>query len=205
MLNLLVARHGNTFDKGDVVLRVGRGTDLPLSTSGIVQAEKLGDFLKQRHPNLKQIFVSNLKRTQETAEYASKTMGIKTEPTAMDIFDEIDYGPDEGKPEEEVITRIGQVALNNWDVNAIPPPGWQVDPNKIIRQWQDFVKSLTKNHEDETILVITSNGIARFSYHILSNPEIFKTSQSLKLATGAISCFSYACGKWDCAYWNERP
>src|SRR5207245_776434 len=97
----------------------------------------------------------------------------------MDMFDEIDYGPDEGKPEAEVIARLGQTAISNWDSNAIPPPGWQVDPNKIIQQWQDFAKNLTKHNENETILVITSNGIARFSYHILPNPELFKGSQSL--------------------------
>ncbi|MFZ4686424.1 MAG: histidine phosphatase family protein [Hyphomonadaceae bacterium] len=35
---IFIVRHGNTFDKGDVVTRVGGRTDLPLSTSGSAQA-----------------------------------------------------------------------------------------------------------------------------------------------------------------------
>lgn len=38
---LIIVRHGNTFDKGDVVTRVGGRTDIPLSVSGRAQAESL--------------------------------------------------------------------------------------------------------------------------------------------------------------------
>jgi broad specificity phosphatase PhoE len=41
MARLFVVRHGNTFDAGDVITRVGGRTDLPLSASGKAQAEKL--------------------------------------------------------------------------------------------------------------------------------------------------------------------
>ena len=52
MLKLFVARHSNTFDKGDEVLRVGKRTDLPLSSSGRLQAKQLGTFLKRHHQDL---------------------------------------------------------------------------------------------------------------------------------------------------------
>ncbi|MEL6754250.1 MAG: histidine phosphatase family protein, partial [Pseudomonadota bacterium] len=42
MQTLYIVRHGNTFDTGDTVLRVGGRTDLPLSTSGEMQATALG-------------------------------------------------------------------------------------------------------------------------------------------------------------------
>ena len=42
MTDIYIVRHGNTFDKGDVVTRVGARTDLPLSRSGFAQAEALG-------------------------------------------------------------------------------------------------------------------------------------------------------------------
>ncbi|HAO37083.1 MAG TPA: histidine phosphatase family protein, partial [Hyphomonas sp.] len=38
MARLIIVRHGNTFDKGDTVTRVGGRTDLPLSASGLAQA-----------------------------------------------------------------------------------------------------------------------------------------------------------------------
>ena len=39
MSRVYIVRHGNTFDRGDVILRVGGRTDIPLSTSGIDQAK----------------------------------------------------------------------------------------------------------------------------------------------------------------------
>jgi len=38
---LFIVRHGNTFDPGDTVTRVGARTDLPLSSSGRAQADAL--------------------------------------------------------------------------------------------------------------------------------------------------------------------
>jgi len=48
MSRIVICRHGNTFDKGEIVTRVGARTDLPLSTSGRTQAKilakELSDF-----------------------------------------------------------------------------------------------------------------------------------------------------------------
>ena len=37
---LIVVRHGNTFNKGDTILRVGSKTDLPLTATGVQQGRK---------------------------------------------------------------------------------------------------------------------------------------------------------------------
>lgn len=203
MLKLLVARHGNTFDKGDTILRVGRGTDLPLSQSGIIQAIQLGEYLKHHHPVINQVYVSELQRTKQTAEYALKTMQMQTSVLVDDRFNEIDYGIDEGKPENEVVARLGQDALTAWDKSAVAPMGWNVNPLKIQQQWQEFAKSLQNKHQ--TILVVTSNGIARFIGSILPNPDSFMQSQTIKLSTGALACFHFENGSWQCDYWNKQP
>ena len=41
MTTLIIARHGNTFDKGDIPTRVGARTDLPLVEKGRAQAKAL--------------------------------------------------------------------------------------------------------------------------------------------------------------------
>ena len=43
MARVIICRHGNTFDKGDLVRRVGARTDLALSKSGIKQANFLAE------------------------------------------------------------------------------------------------------------------------------------------------------------------
>ncbi len=194
MINLLIARHGNTFDPGDTVLRVGRGTDIPLSNSGKEQAKKLGEYLHQHHPEIHAVYTSTLKRTILTAEIVLSSMGLQLDITPINIFDEIDYGPDEGKPETEVVARIGEAALENWEKNNSVPAGWNVDPEKITSAWREFANDLEKQLPNQTILVVTSNGVARFA------PE-----HNIKLKTGAVSYLTVENGQWHCVYSNRRP
>jgi probable phosphoglycerate mutase len=205
MITLLIARHGNTFDKGDIITRVGLNTDIPLSISGKEQAERLGQYLETNHPAIDIAYGSNLKRTIQTAKIALETanIAIKAEPLA--IFDEIDYGIDENKPEDEVVKRLGQDALNLWDKEAITPNGWNVDKEQIKKNWQSFAEDLVNKAKNQTTLVVTSNGIARFVPYILPNPEDFIKNNNIKIKTGAICCLQYAENQWSAQYWNRRP
>jgi broad specificity phosphatase PhoE len=156
---LFIVRHGNTFDKGDVVTRVGGRTDLPLSLSGREQVATLA-----RHFAATSFATARsgpLKRTRETA--AAILSGQPTPPELLtDLFlREIDYGPDENRPEEEVVARIGKAAMEAWEYDGIVPSGWRADTAAIIGNWQELFHDLRDapgNH-----LVVTSNGIARFA------------------------------------------
>jgi 2,3-bisphosphoglycerate-dependent phosphoglycerate mutase len=205
MLRLLIARHGNTFDKGDTLLRVGKGTDLPLSISGSKQATALGRFLSIHHPTIDQVFTSNLQRTQQTATIALEEIGLNLPLIVQPFLDEVDYGPDEGKPEGEVIARIGQEALLRWEKEAIPPSDWLVNPVEIIQQWLDFSMGLLRGAQQKTALVVTSNGIARFAPYILGDYPRFTQEHSIKLSTGALACLEYDGSAWALKYWNHRP
>ena len=210
MLKLFVARHSNTFDKGDEVLRVGKRTDLPLSSSGRLQAKQLGTFLKRHHQDLTlldKVFVSNLIRTQQTAKIALEVMALENNLDINPLFDEIDYGLDEGQPEIKVLERIGQAALDQWESSAIVPKGWVVNPEKIINGWKNFANELVEKyqqHHATNILVVTSNGIARFSPYITGNFEAFIEKHSIKMKTGAVSCFEYQQSSWRISYWNQK-
>ncbi len=205
MITLLIARHGNTFDPGDVILRVGKQTDFPLSNSGREQAKKLGVFLSEKYPKIDLVLVSSLRRTQETASIALPENAFEINP----IFDEIDYGIDDGKPESQVIERIGEQALKQWEEHAVPPSGWKVEPEKIMHDWQDFAKKCVEQYPSgATILVVTSNGIARFAPSILNkvSNQHLTPSLSLKMKTGAISSFQFTKKQgWQLEYWNFLP
>ena len=128
---MIVARHGNTFEPGDLVLRIGAKTDLPLSKSGVQQAENLGFFLKTQQliPDL--VFCSNLQRTIQTAGKIIDCLGLSLTARQDSIFNEIDYGVDDGKPEVQVRQRLGEQALRAWEEQFIVPEGWQVDCHKM--------------------------------------------------------------------------
>lgn len=207
MTVLVVARHGNTFEAGEPLRRVGARTDLPLTEKGREQAKAVGRWLKDRRLVPDVAYSSRLRRTKETAAIAVREAGLPQPVYALDIFDEIDYGPDENRTEDEVIARIGAQALKDWDERGAVPPGWSADPRKIAADWIAFAGQV-REHADgggETVLVVTSNGIARFVPHITGDFDSFRAAHGMKIATGALCVFRFENGRWALERWNERP
>lgn len=203
---LIIARHGNTFAAGDVVTRVGV-TDLPLVETGLLQGRKIGAYLKQHQLIPDVIFTSQLQRTQQTAEQAQQVMQTQIPTQSLAIFNEIDYGPDENQPEDIVIARIGKEALAAWEKQAIVPAGWKINPKTIINDWLAFSSLLQKDYPNKTILVVTSNGIARFAPYLTGDFNAFSSKHHIKIATGALCLFEITPpnANWQCVGWNIKP
>ncbi|MBX2833782.1 MAG: histidine phosphatase family protein [Micavibrio sp.] len=205
MTTLIIARHGNTFAPGQPLTRVGARTDFPLVKKGRDQAAALGRYLQEHRLIPDVVYTSNLQRTIETAKIAIKESGVSNPTYPLEIFNEIDYGPDENKPEDEVIARIGAQAIKDWDEHAIVPDGWVVDPQEITQNWRLFAEQISAHDDNETVLVVTSNGTARFAPHITGDFEGFRASYTLKLSTGAFGIFHYENSGWTCTGWNIKP
>ena len=205
MTTLIICRHANTFDPGETPRRVGKNTDIPLSQTGLLQAEKLGIALAQEDFIPDVIVTSTLKRTRQTAKRACEVMNISQDIKTDTRLDEISYGPDENKLEEEVIARVGEEALNDWNMNAIPPPGWDGTPARIKEDWLELAQEFKNNFAEKKIMVVTSNGIGRFAPYITGNYEAFCRSYPIKLKTGAYSVFEYDGTDWQCMKWNVVP
>lgn len=205
MTRLIIARHGNTFTKDQTPTRVGARTDLSLVESGEEQAKKLGQYLKSHNIAPQFVYTSALKRTIETAQIACETAGLTPEYIKDPIFNEIDYGPDENKTEAEVIARIGEQAIKDWDSAAIPPEGWIVDPEQIKKSWVSFFQKAAL--VDGDVMVVTSNGIARFAPYILDDFDSFAKDHKIKLSTGALAIFDneYKDREWKVKNWNVKP
>lgn len=204
MTTLIIARHGNTFETSETARRVGAGTDIPLVEKGRDQARAIGRYLKENRLIPDVVYSSPLQRAQETAKIAVKESGVSNPVFTLDIFNEIDYGPDENKPEHEVIARIGAAGIENWDKRGIIPPGWNADAAEIIANWKDFAGQARAHDDNETILVVTSNGIARFAPHLTGDFESFRRNHPLKLSTGALGILEYKNG-WAVKDWNIKP
>lgn len=204
MTTLIIARHGNTFGKTDTPTRVGARTDLPLVESGRVQARAIGLWLKQHGIYPEAVYSSELTRTRETAEIALKEAGYKEPVYPLAIFNEIDYGPDENKTEDDIIARLGQQALIDWDEKAVVPDGWIFDPAECINNWQNFARHLIDDEHGCT-MVVTSNGIARFAPHLTGDFEGFAKDHTIKLSTGALAVLEYENERWTIKDWNIKP
>lgn len=203
--HLIIARHGNTFGPGDTPTRVGRRTDLPLVASGEAQAKRIGDYLRRRQMVPDAVFAAPLKRSHDTARLAVEALGCNLTITLDARFNEIDYGPDENQPESAVVARIGAQALRDWNDCARVPPGWQADPHAITHNWLAFGDACRQSFGGQTVLVVTSNGIARFAPHLTGDFEAFRRRHDIKIATGALCFFRVQGSQWAIEQWNVRP
>ncbi|MEL6567392.1 MAG: phosphoglycerate mutase family protein [Pseudomonadota bacterium] len=198
MARLFIVRHGNTFDKGDTILRVGGRTDLSLSTSGELQATALGARFAELGIAPARIIAGPLKRTVQTATAISDALGGPA-PVMDERLREIDYGPDEGKPEEDVIARTGREAMDAWEREARVPDGWRVDTSALVDMWKDQLAALAETDED--IMAVTSNGIARFVLQVIPT----NTDVPLKLRTGAYGVIERTSNQVHLTEWDVRP
>lgn len=204
MTDIYIVRHGNTFDKGDTITRVGARTDLPLSTSGQTQAEALAlHFMAAVPAEFSAAYCSALQRTRQTAEAILSVRAAQPDLETLEFLREIDYGVDENQPEAAVIARLGEAALAAWDESAVPPPGWDVNPDEIKRAWQDLLRSCAADDAAGPILVVTSNGIARFVLDIVTKFE--REPDSIKLKTGAYGHIRTSGDDVTLVNWNVRP
>jgi probable phosphoglycerate mutase len=196
MRRLFIIRHGNTFASSAEACRVGARTDIPLVESGRAQADRLGAWFARQGLPIGRLFSSPLQRARETADrIASATAHARD--GSFDWLGEIDHGPDEGKPEAEVLARIGAQALADWDERAIAPDGWIVDADRRIAAWRSFFAEGGAGID----LLVTSNGAARFALLAADLPL-----GTLKLRTGAFGELAVAPdGKVILVRWDERP
>ncbi|MEM1148812.1 MAG: histidine phosphatase family protein, partial [Pseudomonadota bacterium] len=204
MTDIYIVRHGNTFDKGDVVTRVGARTDLPLSESGKTQANALARHFVELYPKgFDMAFCSALLRTRQTAETILAAYDTAPDLRTLEFLREIDYGPDENQPEEKVIARIGEAALEAWDRDAVPPPGWDVSPDDLIAEWASLLNTLSAPQSFPPVLIVTSNGIARFVLEAVT--KMACAPESTKLKTGAYALIrTYSTGA-TLLEWNTQP
>lgn len=219
---IIIARHGNTFSKGQTPTRVGGRTDLPLVEEE--RGRNIGKYLKKQNIIPDIVLSAPLLRTTQTAELATKELGLETPIIKAKEFVEIDYGVDENKTEDEVMLRLGKTVLGDdktkeellekgqeiiklWNDKAIVPNGWKVEPKKIIQNWLDFAKKTITEYKNKNILLVTSNGIARFAPHITGDFELFSKNNNLKISTGAICIFENNGDNsfFDCTEWNTKP
>jgi broad specificity phosphatase PhoE len=200
LAHLIILRHGNTFDKGETPTRVGARTDLSLSVSGQAQAAALAAHF--RDTAFLAAFCSPLVRTRQTARAVLDARPHAPALRILPFLTEVDYGPDENQTEETVIARIGAEALAAWDRDATPPPGWQVDPAALRAAWASLLERAMELDADDNVLIVTSNGIARFLPDVVdAQPE----GLDRKLKTGAWGVVDVSPDGVRILDWNLRP
>ncbi len=201
MTRLVIVRHGNTFEAGEPPRRIGARTDLPLTATGVAQAEALARHFAANGIAFDRVLSGELKRTLRTAQAIASGQPIET----ARFLTEIDHGPDEGLQESAVIERIGNDAITLWETKWVAPEGWEVGAQWRLLAWREFVERVAEELPNGTILLVTSNGAARFALAALGlKPG--ENRAGVKFRTGSYGVLEVGSGAdFQLVGWDMRP
>jgi probable phosphoglycerate mutase len=198
--DLLLARHGNTFDPGQPALRAGARTNLPLVAEGRAQAGRLAAALAAEGIHPARIVAGPLARTREFAAILADRLGGTV--NLDDRLRELDYGAWEGLTDAEIVARHGRKALKGWERRLEWPEeaGWGEGEAAVLSRVQAFLEETTQ--APSPTIAVTSNGILRLVRRLIEGPP---TTGEGKVRTGALCRLRRAGGGWHIAAWDERP
>ncbi len=208
-MNLILARHGNTFDLQESPYYVGSQTDLPLVAFGIKQATAIGFALQQQNCHLAAVYTGPLQRMQRTAHHALLAMNCSLSIQIDQRLNELDYGLWSGLTSHEVRQRFGEDEYAAWELKSQWPKlgGWSESEQALKARILAFSQDLIANYQaDDTLLVIASNGCLRYFLTLVPGAFEAKIAQEqIKIGTGQIAYLQYYNHQWTLAAWNQNP
>lgn len=189
-MRLILARHGNTFARGEKVVWAGARNDFLLVDSGVQQAHRLADALLVAGVHPAAIYTGPLQRTRTYGEIVRERMNIQRSIIIDDRLNEIDYGSWSGLSDDEIIAQFGKGELVNWQKSSSWPVGAGFAPNEseIVAELRLFTLALVSLYDsDASVLIVSSNGRLRYFLTLVEDEfERRKNHGSFKVSTGNI-------------------
>ena len=198
---VILARHGNTFEKSEKVVMVGANEDLPLTAHGEEQGRGVGRVLKAIALNPDRIVCAPLKRTRIFAERvkegAEAYCAIVIDPRLV----EFDYGAWSGLSNDEIVALSGEAALHAWQERGERPSGIDFTPSaeQARSDAQTLLQALAST--PGTNIVVTSNGRLR-EFGALLSPSIDICAAPYKVKTGHSCLLVYENQRWTVLGWD---
>lgn len=207
---LILFRHGNTFEAGQTPVWVGARTDMPLTAEGERQAAAAAVYVEQRFDPVVEIVAGPLQRTCRFAEIVAEQ--VRRSFSVDERLREIDYGLWEGLDSVTLRQRFGSEALERWenlcewpkDMGWSPPLAELKDSlaGFLREQNRKLVAAMTDSPEGAYHIAVTSNGILRLIYTLVTNKPCEKTD---KVRTGHVCVLAPDGEGWHIMTWNENP
>jgi broad specificity phosphatase PhoE len=204
MRRLLLVRHGNTFEDGAPVVRVGSRSDLPLTAQGLAQAAAFAAACRGAGLALGPFLAGPLARTRTFVEH-----GFGTIPRADDRLREIDYGDWEGLTDAEIAVRVGADTLEAWNRRCVWPKGqnWAPSAETLAAGAASLARELAVGDARLVPVLCSSQGVMRYFGAIDGGWfDVARAQGRLGVATG--SCCGVRAGgdgSLTVDFWNVRP
>jgi len=147
---IIFLRHAQAKNNTERIL-AGRTEGVPLTDTGIKQAEQTAQLLK--HMNISAIYSSPIERAKHTAEIAGKHNSLDI--TIDDRLNELDMGKFTGMPYDEIFTSHGNVFMKFYNSELeIAHNGVETFPD-VKKRILGIVDHVIEKHPDENVLLVT--------------------------------------------------
>lgn len=152
---LIFVRHGETTWNQE--LRYQGQCDSALSELGLLQAEKVGEFLKGR--KIDAVYSSDLGRAVLTAEKIAQHHGLV--PILDERLREMSFGVWEGLTRAEVLAKYPDLYQARYEDRLKRRiPGGEL-PGEVVERLHRFLDECLPKHEGETIVAVSHGGALR--------------------------------------------
>lgn len=157
-MHVYITRHGETNYNILDICTSDPAADAYLTDVGITQSQKLAAKLKKAP--IEHIFVSRLKRTQQTAGYINKGRDI---PITIDARLDDNRSGFDGRPTKEH-TAFLQASEDAWNARFNSGESW----DDVCKRVTEFLAELSKRPH-KTVLIVTSMSIVQMTHLIVQN------------------------------------
>ncbi len=203
-MEILLARHGNTFEAGETTVWVGKTSDPPLTAEGEAQAHRVGAALRRQRFMPDAIFCSTLQRTRRFALIVVDEIAADDTAVVDPRLDEIDYGDWTGLSNAEIAARPDwRDELKAWNDKGIWPKSanWPDTEAEIAGRVESLLAELTSRFPAKArVLLVTSNGVLRLFARVGG-----LAPEAAKMKTGLLGKLIVTKGAIAAAYWNRVP
>jgi probable phosphoglycerate mutase len=147
---IIFLRHGQAKNNTERIL-AGRTEGVPLTETGIKQAEQTAELLKDM--NISAIYSSPIERAKHTAEIAGKYNSLDV--TIDDRLNELDMGKFTNVPYDEIFKSHGNVFMKFYNGELeIAHNGVETFSN-VKKRVLEIVEHVIEKHPDENVLLVT--------------------------------------------------
>ena len=150
MGQIIFLRHGQAKNNTDRIL-AGRTEGIPLTETGVKQAEHTADFLQ--HMNISAIYSSPIQRAKHTAEIVGKHNSLDV--TIDDRLIELDMGKFTGMPYDEIFNNHGNVFMKFYNGELEIAHNGVETFSDVKKRVLGIVDHVIQNHPDENVVLVT--------------------------------------------------
>ena len=147
---IIFLRHGQAENNTKRIL-AGRTEGVPLTKTGIEQAEKIGKYLKPL--DISAIYSSPIERADHTAKIVAESKSIDYKLDERLI--ELDMGEFTRMPYDEIFAKHGNVFLKFYEGNPIISENGVETFASVQKRVFHMVDFVVNNHKNENVVLVT--------------------------------------------------